>query len=266
MYFCLSGLATLFLLVAPARRSEDYAEMEFTDEGVILNARGHGETHAVADVFTASHGRWAGLVYGGQGRRMQPVLQPGNGVRVTWRGRGGDSLGHFAVELTAPRAGELMQERLSLAALSAVSSVALACLPEREAHAPSYQAMAVLLDNLEDREVWPALMARWELGLLSELGFGLTLDRCAATDSRENLIYVSPKSAQAISAEAGEPYKDKLLHLPAFLRGESSNTNNDDLISALETTGYFIETRILHPSDKELPEPRRKILDMLKNA
>jgi len=238
--------------------------MEFTDEGVILNARAHGETHAVADVFTASHGRWAGLVYGGQGRKMQPVLQSGNGVRVTWRGRGGDSLGHFAIELTNPRAGELMQERLSLAALSAVSSVALACLPEREAHAPSYQAMAVLLDMLENVQVWPALLARWELGLLSELGFGLTLDRCAATGERENLIYVSPKSAQAVSEEAGEPYKDKLLLLPAFLRGESSTATDEDAVNALETTGYFIESRMLHPSDKELPEPRRKILEMLK--
>ena len=265
LYFCVTELATLFF-IALTQRSADHAKMEFTDEGVILNARGHGETHAVADVFTATHGRWAGLVYGGQGRKMQPVLQPGNGVRVTWRGRGGDSLGHFAVELTEPRAGELMQERLSLAALSAVSSVALACLPEREAHAPSYQAMTVLLDMLEDREVWPGLMARWELGLLSELGFGLTLDRCAATGARKNLIYVSPKSAQAVSAEAGEPYKDKLLMLPPFLRGVLADTTSDDLVNALETTGYFIETRILHPSDRELPEPRRKILEMLKNA
>jgi len=237
--------------------------MEFTDEGVILNARAHGETHAVADIFTASHGRWAGLVYGGQGRKMQPVLQSGNGVRVEWRGRGADSLGHFSIELTHPRAGELMQERLSLSALSAVSSVALACLPEREAHAPSYHAMTVLLDMLENSEVWPALMARWELGLLAELGFGLTLDRCASTGVRDNLIYVSPKSACAVSAQAGEPYKDKLLPLPGFLSGTSSEATAQEALEALETTGYFIETRILHPSNKELPEPRRKVIELL---
>ena len=124
--------------------------MEFTDEGVILNARAHGETHAVVDVFTAAHGRWAGLVYGGQGRRMQPILQPGNGVRVAWRGRGGDSLGHYTIELTQARAGELMQERQSLAALSAAASMALACLPEREVHTPSYQGMTVLLDMMDN--------------------------------------------------------------------------------------------------------------------
>lgn len=237
--------------------------MEFTDEGVILNARAHGETHAVADVFTAEHGRWAGLVYGGQGRRMQPILQPGNEVRVVWRGRSNDSLGHYTIELTKARAAELMQERQSLAALSAASSLAIACLPEREVHTPCYKAMSVLLDMMDNIDMWPSLMARWELGLLAELGFGLSLDRCASTGVGENLIYVSPKSAQAVSAEAGEPYKDKLLRLPAFLRGEPGSVGENDALLALETTGYFIESRILHPSNQELPEPRRKILSIL---
>ncbi len=237
--------------------------MEFTDEGVLLRARAHGEAHAVADIFTASHGRWAGLVYGGQGRKMQPVLQPGNDVRVTWRGRGGDSLGHFSLELTKPRAGALMQERLSLAGLSAVTAVALACAPEREPLRPVYAAMDVVLEALGDAELWPALMARWELGLLAELGFGLSLDRCAATGAREDLVYVSPKSAHAVCAEAGEPYKDKLLPLPGFLRGEAGAATRAEAIAGLRTTGYFIETRILHPSGVELPEARRRALALL---
>ncbi|PQA86441.1 DNA repair protein RecO [Hyphococcus luteus] len=238
--------------------------MNFTDVGIVLDARAHGETHAVVDVFTQSHGRWAGLVYGGQGKRMRPLLQAGNEVTLEWKGRGEDSLGHFSLEMSHARAGEAMGERLSLAALSAACAVALATLPEREAHARAYTAMAVLLANLDDIEVWPALMARWELGLLAELGFGLTLDRCAATGARENLVYVSPRSACAVSAEAGEPYKDKLLPLPAFLRGASSEASPKEAIDALATTGHFIETRILHLSDKQLPEARMRIVELLK--
>lgn len=237
--------------------------MSFTDHGVILDARAHGETAAVVHVFTASHGRRAGLVYGGQGRRMRPVLQPGNEVALEWKGRGEDSLGHFALELTRARAAEAMSDRLALAGLSASCAVAMAVLPEREAHAPSYQAMAVLLDALDDIEVWPALMARWELGLLAELGFGLTLDRCAATGATEDLVYVSPRSACAVSAEAGAPYKDKLLPLPAFLRGAGTEASLGDAIDALKTTGYFIETRILHLADRQLPEARLRLAEML---
>ena len=116
---------------------------------------------------------------------------------------------------------------------------------------------------IDDPDVWPALMARFELGLLAALGFGLTLDRCAATGVRENLIYVSPRSASAISAEAGEPYKDKLLPLPAFLCGASSTASAKESAEALRTTGHFLETRILHSIGKELPEPRRKVETLL---
>ncbi len=239
--------------------------MDFTDDGIILSARAHGETAAVAEIFTPHHGKWAGLVYGGQGRTQRPILQPGNSVRATWKGRLDDSLGHYTLELTHARAGELMQDRLSLGGLTAACAVAVATLPEREAHARAYHTMRILLDHLGDIDIWPALMARWELGLLAELGFGLTLDKCAATGSKDNLIYVSPKSASAVSAEAGEPYKDRMLPLPAFLRDASAEATLADALDGLTTTGHFIETRILHATNADLPEARRRVVDHLKS-
>lgn len=238
--------------------------MEFTDDGIVLSARAHGETAAVAEIFTPHHGKWAGLVYGGQGRTQRPILQPGNGVRAHWKGRLDESLGFFTLELTHARAGELMQDRLSLAGLTSACAVASATLPEREAHSRAYHTMRILLDHLADIDIWPALMARWELGLLAELGFGLTLDRCAATGSTENLIYVSPKSACAVSAEAGAPYKDRLLPLPAFLRDSSAEVSLADALDGLKTTGHFIETRILHLTNQELPEARKHVVELLR--
>ena len=239
--------------------------MDFTDDGIILSARAHGETAAVAEIFTPHHGKWAGLVYGGQGRTQRPILQPGNSVRATWKGRLDDSLGHYTLELTHARAGELMQDRLSLAGLTAACAVAAATLPEREAHGRAYHTMRILLDHLGDIDIWPALMARWELGLLAELGFGLSLDQCAASGVRDNLIYVSPKSASAVSAEAGEPYKDRMLPLPAFLSDASAEATLADALDGLKTTGYFIETRILHLANKELPEARKRVIDLLRD-
>ena len=239
--------------------------MEFFDDGVILSARAHGEAHAVVDALTAEHGRWAGLVYGGQGRKQQPVLQPGNGVRLSWKGRLADSLGHFTLDLTEPRAAALLSDRLALAGLSAVAAVAAATLPEREKHPGLYEAMLVVLDNLGDPDLWPTLLARWELHLLAALGFGLDLEKCAATGATENLTYLSPKTGRAVSAEAGAPYKDKLLPLPAFLRGDGGAPDPRDPIDALYATGYFIETRILHPASRELPEARRRVVDMIKS-
>ena len=156
-----------------------------------------------------------------------------------------------------------MSDRLELAALSSLCATALVCLPEREKQGQTYQAMTVILDNLEHIELWPALTARWEVGLLAAVGFGLTLDRCAATGSREDLIYLSPKSACAVSRKAGEPYKEKLLPLSGILRGEGLGDDETEAILALKTTGYFLETRILHPAGQQLPEARQRILDLL---
>ena len=181
---------------------------------------------------------------------------------MEWKGRP-DSLGHFSLEMARARAAEAMDDRLSLAALAAACAMAREALPEREAHAKAYEGMKVFLDNIGDLDLWPALMARWELGLLSELGFGLTLDRCAATGAAENLIYVSPRSACAVSAEAGAPYKEKLLPLPGFLKEASVEAGLSDALDGLKTTGYFLETRILHLMNKPLPEARRRLLDLL---
>jgi DNA repair protein RecO (recombination protein O) len=240
--------------------------MDFFDDAIVLSVRPHGENHAVADLFTASNGRWAGLVHGGQGKNRRPLLQPGNRVRCEWKGRLHESLGHFSLELTHAYAAGLMHDRLSLAGLAAACAVARECLPEREPHGRAYAAMTVLIENLGEFEVWPPLMAKWELGLLSELGFGLSLDRCAASGARENLIYVSPRSAAAVSAEAGEPYRERLLALPPFLRNSTAHATLADAIAALHTTGYFIETRILHVANKQLPEARLRLLDLLKDT
>lgn len=240
--------------------------MEFVDDAIILAARPHGENHAVADLFTASNGRRTGLVHGGQGRHKRPLLQQGNRLRCVWKGRLDESLGHFALELSRAHAAELMQDRLSLAGLTAVCALAEECLPEREPHPRAFHALTVLLDNLGAIDIWPALLARWELGLLAELGFGLTLDRCAATGARDDLIYVSPRSACAVSASAGAPYRDRLLPLPAFLRDASASASAEDAIAALKTTGHFIETRILHAAHRPLPEARLRLVELLQSS
>ena len=236
--------------------------MSFVDSGIILDVRPYGETHGVAHIFTEHYGRRVGLVHGGQGRRMRPILQPGNEVKADWKGRA-DSLGHFMLEMVRARAAEAMDERISLAALSAACATALSVLPEGEAHERAFRGMIILLDNIDDGDLWPALMARWELGLLAELGFGLTLDKCVATNVSDELVYVSPRSACAVSRSAGEPYKEKLLKLPGFLKDGQHTASLEDALAGLNTTGFFLETRILHLSDKQLPESRRRIVDLL---
>lgn len=235
--------------------------MEWRDEGVILSVRRHGETSAIAELLTAQHGRCLGLVRGGRSRTLRPVLQAGNAVQVTWRARLEEHLGNFVLEPLSLRAGAIMDEPFRLAGLATLAGLAQ-LLPEREPHGRIYEALRVVLESIEQDDVWPALLVRWEMGLLDELGFGLDLSKCAATGAKEELIYVSPRSGKSVSAQAGAAYRDRLFRLPAFLTANAP-ASNADIVDGLRLTGYFLDRHVFEPRGAVVPEQRLWIIRTL---
>jgi DNA repair protein RecO (recombination protein O) len=237
--------------------------MDWHDEGVVLSSRGFGESGAIVELFTRAHGRHAGLVRGGGGRRHKGMLQPGNTLSVHWRARLNEHLGTYTAELVKARAGLLMEDGLALTGLSAACAIA-GLLPERESHTPLYDGFSVLLDTMEDADIWPAVLVRWELGLLQELGFGLDLGQCAATGARDDLIYVSPRSGGAVSREAGAPYAERLFRLPPFLVGAQAGIEGpDDVAEGLRITGHFLERHFYAPQGRHLPDARIRLMQRL---
>ena len=191
--------------------------MQWTDEGIIIGTRRHGETSLIVELMTAGHGRHLGLVRGGRSRKQQPLLQPGNSVLATWRARLDEHLGNFTLEATTQRAAQLMEGQSGLYAIQILGAL-VRLLPERDPHAQVHAALAAILDWLGQPVEGGALIVRFEVLMLEELGFGLDLDRCAATGAIDELVFVSPKSGRAVSRAAGEPWRDRMLSLPAFLR------------------------------------------------
>lgn len=240
--------------------------MEFRDQGIIISLRKHGEFDAVIDVLTAEHGRHAGLVKGGMGRRLRGSLQPGNEVYLNWRGRLESQLGTYSVELRNARSASFLDYPSKLGVLNSVCALLSVCLIEREEHKTLYEGLQILLDTLERvdhlPQHWGALMVRWEVGLLTELGFGLDLSCCAATGVTEDLIYVSPRTGRAVSREAGTPYHEKLLTLPPFLLMGGAVTV-DDIRDGLHLSEFFLERYVLYPHNKKIPQARRMLMDFL---
>ena len=238
--------------------------MQWTDEGIVLSVKAHGETAAVVELLTRAHGRHLGLVYGGRSRKLRPILQTGNHVDATWKARLSEQLGHVSLELRHSYAGEAMENEASLSALLTLTALSR-LLPERDPHPNLYEITLFVLGFLGDITVWPALLVRWELALLQDLGFGLDLSECAATGSNDQLIYVSPKSGRAVSASAGEPYRDKLLPLPGFLLagGSGGGVTQQDVENGLKLTGYFLEARVLAPREQTMPDARTRLAALI---
>lgn len=240
--------------------------MDWREEGILLSLRRHGETSAIIDVFTETHGRHAGVVRGGASRKIAPVLQPGAQLDLTWRARLEDHIGAFTVEPVRSRAAAVMGSRLSLAGMNAVAALLLFCLPEREVHQRLYRRTEQLLDLLGQDEVWPLAYLHWELALLDVMGFGLDLSCCAVTGTTETLAYVSPKSGRAVSRRGAGEWAERLLPLPSCLLGRGE-APDDEVVQGLALTGYFLSDRVaaglMH---KALPEARQRFVDAFKRS
>jgi DNA repair protein RecO (recombination protein O) len=238
--------------------------MEFEDQAFVLSARAHGEVGAIIEVLTAAHGKWAAHVAGGASRRMKPILQSGARVEFAYRSRVSDQLGSARLEPTGQGPSALFDDALALSALAAASAVVAAALPEREPHPGVFLAFEALLGALVDEEVWPAVLVRFEAGLLAELGFGLDLSRCAVTGEVDDLVWVSPRTGRAVSANAGEPYRERLLTLPPFLLSAQTPLEPGDVEAGLRLTGHFLEAHVFGPLNRPLPPARDRLVDSLR--
>ncbi|MCM2455486.1 DNA repair protein RecO [Rhizobium sp. CG4] len=221
--------------------------MQWQDEAIILGVRRHGETSVIAEVMSRSRGRHLGMVRSGRSRSMQPVLQPGNLVDVTWRARLHDHLGEYRMEPVRLRAAQLMETATAVYGVQAMGAL-LRLLPERDPHPHLFEAMNVILENMTNPADAGELFVRFELAVLNDLGFGLDLSECAATGTRDELVYVSPKTGRAVCRAAGHPYADRMLMLPPFLgrQGRAAATC-ESLTAASRLTGHFLNRHVYEP-------------------
>jgi DNA repair protein RecO (recombination protein O) len=235
--------------------------MEWRDEGIVIGLRRHGEASAIVEAMTRAHGRHLGLVRGGRGLRLGAALQPGNSLGLVWRARLDEHLGAYRVEPLNLRAGRLLPSALALAGLGYVGAL-LRLLPERDPHEGLFEALAAIVDHLDDLALAPALVARFEARILAESGYALDLESCAATGARDDLVYVSPRSGRAVCASAGATWRDRLLPLPAFLRPgvDAPAPDRAAVADAFRLTGFFLLRELFAPRGQDLPDSRRAFL------
>ena len=230
-------------------------------QAIVCSVRHHGEHGAIARLFTPEGGLIAGYVRGGRSRRVRPILIPSNLVQAEFRARTPEQLAGLTVELVASRAPWL-GEPLAAAALDWATTLTAATLPEENAYPRLYLALSALLDAIchaPSARGWATAMARYELLLLAELGFGLDLSSCAATGAVDDLAYVSPRSARAVSRAAGEGYKTRLLPLPRFLIADE-RPDWRDIIDGFALTGFFLERSLFAERRSDIMAGREQMI------
>ena len=238
--------------------------MQWDDERLVIAARRHGERDCILEVLTRAHGRHMGLVRGGRGPKHASTLQPGNRLTLTWRARLEEHLGAFTAEVVQSRAAFVLANPLALAAVNHIGAL-IRLLPERDPHEALYHAADGMLDLLAMPQLLGPVLVRFELMILSDLGFGLDLSCCAATGATEELIYVSPKSGRAVSAAAGAPYAPRLLALPAFVAEDApiAAVPSETLAAGFALSGFFLERHLYGPRGLSHQGPRTELVQKL---
>jgi DNA repair protein RecO (recombination protein O) len=239
--------------------------MQWQDTGFVLAARRHGESALIVELLTREHGRHAGLLRGGQSPRMRAVLQPGNEVAATWRGRLAEHLGTIGCELVCAHAARLLDDPGRLAGLASAAALLAAALPEREPQPDVFASFARLIDVLDSPVDWLPQYVKWEQGFLGAMGFGLDLSRCTVTGEAADLAYVSPRTGRAVSRAAGLPYRDKLLALPGFLWREEP-ADRQQIALGLVLTGHFLTHHVFAPQGRTLPAARIRLAERIRQA
>ena len=236
--------------------------MNWSDEGIILGGRRFGEGGLILDVLTRTKGRQSGLVYGGSSRKRRAQYEAGNSISLSWTGRLEDALGRFDVaEASRERAAHVLDDPAALAAIASITAILRGALNEGDAAGSSlFEATEMLLDQIEAREIWPALYVRWELGLLSALGFGLDLEECALSGANDGLTHVSPKTGRAVRGSEAEDYIDRLLKLPDFLVTSTAPLTPGDIADGLKLTGHFLEERLFGGLNRGIPPERIRLV------
>lgn len=236
--------------------------MEWSGEGLIIGVRRHGESSVIAEVMVEGRGRQLGLVRGGRSSRLAATLQTGNSVELTWRARLEEHLGLFTrTELTDARAARLIADRTLLYA-SQLLCDHLRLLPERDPHDRLLGLVIRILDGNLDPLALGMALARFELTLLDELGFGLDLSSCAVSGGTRGLSHVSPRTGRAVCLPAAAPYLDRLLVLPRFLLEETS-ADFHDLAAAFSLTGHFLFMHVWAARSLDPPSTRAALIGLL---
>ena len=235
---------------------------------IVCAVRAHGEHGAIVRALTPSDGLQAGFVRGGRSRRLRPVLLPGNVAQMEYRSRSEEQLAQLSVELVVSR-GPLLSEPLASAAIDWATALTAATLPEAQPYPRLYEGLDGLLaaiDAAPSARAWAASLVRYELLLLSELGFGLDLSECAATGATDELAFVSPKSGRAVSEGGAGEYRDRLFALPPFLIGDAPPAQWPDIFDGFAITGHFLARDLLVGRQAEILPARERLLDRLKRA
>ena len=240
--------------------------IEINDIGIIISAKPFQEKFLIVKCFSENNGIISGLI---RINKKKNETIPGNIVLLNWKARLNEQLGYLKIEIVHSIFSEIMFESSKISILNSTISMIKVALKDGDVNKTTFIETKGLLLTLcasDDLNENYKAYINFEAKLLNCSGYALDWSKCAVTNSVDNLKYISPKTGNAVTAEVGEKYKDKLFKLPNFLINNNIEICKQDIISALNLIGYFIEKFIFIPNYIKYPEARLLLIQHIEKA
>ena len=226
--------------------------MDWESTAIVLGLQDYSEEMMIMLVLTVGHGLRKGMIK--STKKNKSALAVGNIIKARWSARLEAHLGTFAIQSHEAIAQFVYHERKKLLALLSICELFKVCLPEKEPQAMLYTNLEDFLYALRfNNPLWTNLFVMLELELLSKVGFGLDLDKCAATGSTKNLAYISPWTGKAVASEPGEKYKEKLFTIPKLFLEPSQLQEDKEIAAALRVIRYFFLKNVFLNKQNQCP-------------
>ncbi len=224
-----------------------------TEKALLLHVRPMGEKACLLSLFTPEKGRFSGIV------KSKTPPDIASFVDGRWQARLEEQTGTFYIDNIRPFSVAFLDDKKRLAVLLTVCELLHQLLPERQPSEDFYNETICFLNHLEDDDFLENYL-RWEVKLLSAIGFGLDFSSCAGGGDSTDLAYVSPKTGRAVSREKGLPYHDKLLVLPRFMWQSDIPAMREDLLRGFVLTTAFLTN---HAGLHHLPTARERLINYI---
>ena len=218
--------------------------MNWQDEGFLLSKIKFRENANIINVFTNTHGKVSGIVYGGSSRKIRNFLQIANKIFVFYTSKAENRIGYFKTELVEAVSPKYFNNKKKTTALLSLSSILNLLLPDSQPYKNLYVSLEKFIKDL-DQENWALGYVYWELDLLKELGFDPYLEQFS-----KNL----DKNTSSKTMEI-----DNIKYLvPFFLLKDKKNEiiDNKNISIALSFTRNLLSNKFFIPNNLIFPKAR----------
>jgi len=161
--------------------SSDLTHTHNQDHAYVLHSRAYQNTSLIVEIFAREHGRMS-LVAKGAKRASSPyqgILQPFVPLFISWGGRSEMKTLYKAENLSRPL--KLSGDRVYTGFY--LNELIMYLLHKHEAHISLFDRYHLCLDELQQSQDIELVLRYFELDLLEELGYGISLEQDLHTGS-----------------------------------------------------------------------------------